>query len=261
MNTSIVSEIKTVTPEMAAILLTGNIGNRPLKRRQIRKYATDMLAGRWVLNGESIKLSQSGRLLDGQNRLHAIIESQTSVPILVTRGLPDSEHVFETIDCGAMRSCSDALKLAGKKYTTVIPAIIRAMATAQDTDRTTLSNAYVTATTEAHYESLCEAAEATEGVKDIIVRSCYGAFYWHYLQRSPEMIRRFHELLTGLQGLPSKSPVLALHKSLRRLGKSRSTSSNRTAMNMCAHAFKLWTDGRSVNYLSKPGCNYFSQPD
>lgn len=60
-----------VTPEMAENILAARGPNRNVSASVINKYARDMLAGRWQLNGQTIKISKDGQLLDGQHRLEA----------------------------------------------------------------------------------------------------------------------------------------------------------------------------------------------
>lgn len=103
--------IETITPEIATKLLKGNVKNRKLNDRTIAQYAKNMTDGEWGMNGETIKFSKDGKLLDGQHRLQAIINSGTTQDFLVIRGLDDDD--IYTIDIGKNRNNSDALALAG----------------------------------------------------------------------------------------------------------------------------------------------------
>lgn len=116
-------EILDVTPQLAETWLSRNPNNRNLRRAVVDSYARDMEAGSWALNGESVKFSTSNHLLDGQHRLSAIIEAGTTVPMVVVRGLPDD--VMQTVDAGAKRSYSDALKLMGEENTSTLAAVAR----------------------------------------------------------------------------------------------------------------------------------------
>lgn len=104
------AEYATVTPGLAREWLGRNEGNRNLKQLKIAAYVRDILAGKWMVTGEAIKFDWNGRLIDGQNRLHAIIKANKPVVLLVVRGLdPDSQKVLDT---GAKRSAADALKMS-----------------------------------------------------------------------------------------------------------------------------------------------------
>ena len=65
--------------------LTKNDHNRRLSPVRIRKFADEMQNGMWVYNGESIIVSESGRLLDGQHRLHAIVDSGAEIELIDRR--------------------------------------------------------------------------------------------------------------------------------------------------------------------------------
>ena len=104
------AEIVTVTPEIAEEWLKKNGANRNVKTRRVDMFAEQMAKGEWQLNGESIVLSEDGKLLDGQHRLLAVKRSRMSVKMLVVFNAPNTSSVF---DLGAIRSESDALLMEG----------------------------------------------------------------------------------------------------------------------------------------------------
>jgi len=116
-------EILDVTPELAETWLSRNPNNRNLRKAVVDSYARDMETGHWALNGETVKFSTTNRLLDGQHRLSAVVLAQMTVPMVVVRGLP--EDVMQTVDAGAKRSYSDALKLMGEENTSTLAAVAR----------------------------------------------------------------------------------------------------------------------------------------
>lgn len=103
-----------ITPETARAWLKSNNGNRPIDKRAVRRYAEAMARGEWLINGDTIRFSAAGKLLDGQHRLSAIIEANTPIECVIVRGLDD--NVFETIDQGKRRSVGDVLFIDGYKY-------------------------------------------------------------------------------------------------------------------------------------------------
>ena len=105
------AEIVDMTPEQAAKLLQANVNNRNLKPTYIKSYAKMMEAGKWHLNGETIKISKSGNLLDGQNRLHAVIKSGKTVKMFIAFNVDDDS--FISIDSGCPRRYTDYLKVNG----------------------------------------------------------------------------------------------------------------------------------------------------
>ncbi len=105
------SEFVNITPEKAKELLQGNTHNRNLSKSRVADLAAQMKNNKWLCNGDTIRVSKTGRLLDGQHRLNAIIASNTTQKMLLVTGLPD--EVFTTIDVGAVRRSGDFLKIGG----------------------------------------------------------------------------------------------------------------------------------------------------
>ena len=100
-----------ITPELAKAYLGLNTKNRRKRDRRIESYARDMRAGSWVMTGEAIKFAPSGRLLDGQNRLSAVIEAGIPVRMSVLRNVPES--AMPLMDAGIIRNRADAVYLEG----------------------------------------------------------------------------------------------------------------------------------------------------
>ena len=117
------SEVVTITPGIAKEWLLLNSNNRNLSSPTVTQYAKDMLEGKWQANGETIKFSSEGNLIDGQHRLAAIVKSNVSIPMLVVRELP--EDSFHSIDIGLRRSSAQILMLSGFKNTASLAAAAR----------------------------------------------------------------------------------------------------------------------------------------
>ncbi|MGH3601565.1 MAG: hypothetical protein ACRDQH_15040 [Pseudonocardiaceae bacterium] len=112
-----------VDPDTAAQWLTRNRSNRGIRRSQVNKYAGDMTAGRWCLTGAPVQFALDGRLLDGQHRLMAIVQSGVAVPLYVVRGLPVEAQGY--MDTGAKRTVADQLKLSGYENVSIVAAAAR----------------------------------------------------------------------------------------------------------------------------------------
>lgn len=112
-----------ITPSLATEMLKTNTGNRALSKPTIDKYVKDMINGRWIENtGESIKVSHSGKVLDGQHRLYSVIKSQMSIWMHIAYGLNDS--VFTVLDTGKLRNATDSFKVAGVLQSNSLPSIM-----------------------------------------------------------------------------------------------------------------------------------------
>jgi hypothetical protein len=104
--------VEWVGVEEAKAWLARNDANRPIKVISVSSMARDIEAGKFDLNGESIKISVGGRLLDGQNRLTAVVRSGSGIWTVVVRGLPEAAQ--ETVDIGVKRTVADILSLRGE---------------------------------------------------------------------------------------------------------------------------------------------------
>jgi hypothetical protein len=100
------SHIEIITPTIARALLATNNGNRKLRPMLVSRYASMMRDDNWLLTPEPIVVAKTGRLLNGQHRLSAIIEADMWLNMFVVRGV--SEEAFPAMDRGAGRTFSDA---------------------------------------------------------------------------------------------------------------------------------------------------------
>lgn len=113
-NTEPTVSFETITPVIAAEMLKKNIkNNRPLGNGTTwKKYAQYMVAGLWDdYTGETIKVTSDGFVIDGQNRLMAVVKSGTVCRFLVVRGV--KEESMSNIDMGKPRSVGNQLHFAG----------------------------------------------------------------------------------------------------------------------------------------------------
>lgn len=104
---------KQVTPATAKKWLATMVdNNRSLKQRKVAQYAADMRSGRWQTGtGETIKFNTDGKLIDGQNRLTAVIEAGRTIIFDVAYDVP--VEAMAVLDTGVARSPADAMKISG----------------------------------------------------------------------------------------------------------------------------------------------------
>jgi hypothetical protein len=119
----IFSEIKTVTPAMAEVILSQNHDNRRPRPRKLTQMTRDMEAGRWSMNGEPIIVAKTGELNDGQHRLMALVDAKVSLPMLFVFGV--DRETRTTVDQGANRSPGDYLQMSGVSNSAQLAAITR----------------------------------------------------------------------------------------------------------------------------------------
>jgi len=106
-----------IGPKKAAELLENNDHNRKITQSRVSEYAKEMRNGMWMYNGETITRSVSGKLMDGQHRLLAVIASGVEIDVEFIDSIPDKTgdvDIFLTINT-KNRSNVDALTIAGFK--------------------------------------------------------------------------------------------------------------------------------------------------
>jgi len=99
------TETVMVSPKIARAWLEKNTANRPLRKSFVEYLSAAIKRGEWVLTHQGIAFAKDGRLLDGQHRLAAIADSGATVPVSVSRDVP--ERGFPVIDCGIKRTMRD----------------------------------------------------------------------------------------------------------------------------------------------------------
>lgn len=126
----ITRETLLVTPSVAEQLLGKNTKNRNLKASHVAHLAGQMTRGEWMYTGDPLRIDVTGRLIDGQHRLHAVIKSGVEITFDVIRGLPVEAQ--DVIDTGAKRSVADLLTLADHPNATTLAAAARVLFSYRD---------------------------------------------------------------------------------------------------------------------------------
>lgn len=112
------SEIRIVSPSFAKVILGNNFGNRFIRKTHVKTLAQAIKKGAWKLSPQGIVIHKSsGRLLDGQHRLHAVIESGMDVPMFFI--YTEDEEIFKVLDQGVKRSMADIFSVDGRVMDTV----------------------------------------------------------------------------------------------------------------------------------------------
>lgn len=121
----VVDRVK-ITPALASEWLKANKNNRPLARAHVAGLAKQMSDKQWLFNAQPIVISSTEQVLDGQHRLHAVIESGEEIDALVVYGV--DEKAFTTIDTGKVRNGRDVLCMTYPEATQGIAQSVAAAA-------------------------------------------------------------------------------------------------------------------------------------
>lgn len=234
-----------MSPPLAEKILERNTLNRPLKKGHTEKLSRDMKNGKWKMNGETIKITDDGQLLDGQHRLWAVIESKATVPMLVVEGLP--ADVMPTIDTGRMRSFGDVLTIEGKKNVSTASSALRWLYWYRQKPRgSTPGHAGATHSElhdllEANEDFLDRASEvaSADKARRIVTQSVLCFVYAMAYRADPAKAGAWLGLLNTGEGLDAKHPVLLLRE---RLMANRMATAKLPLIDVAALTIKSWNN-------------------
>lgn len=99
------AQVMQITPEIAKGFLEKNSVNRLLRNGHIKYLQHAMETGNWIPSNQSIGLSTTGELIDGQHRCSAIINSGRTIEMVVVHDV--SPLAFKVIDSGVGRQLAD----------------------------------------------------------------------------------------------------------------------------------------------------------
>lgn len=125
----VTSEFTFITPLMAEDWVTGQTHNRKIHDSNVQKFERLLQTDEFHVTHQGVAFSDSGRLLDGQHRLLAIVNTGIGATMMVTRGWPEDTQQF--IDQGRIRTALDIEQLRNPEAhaTTYHMAIARRMVT------------------------------------------------------------------------------------------------------------------------------------
>lgn len=127
--TNITTRIIDLTPAMGAALIGRNTRNRHMSGTNYQKVRRSIERDEWSLNGEAVKISDTGVLLDGQHRCMAVVETGKTIQTILIEGLPESAQ--DTMDTGKPRTLGNVLHMRGYKSAPNLAAGIRRMLLAE----------------------------------------------------------------------------------------------------------------------------------
>lgn len=235
----------TVDPDIAREMLTHNTHNRNSKPKY-HEYAADMLNGYWRPEiGDPLRFAGDGTLLDGQNRLLAVIEADMAIPFLVVRGLStDSQSVM---DSGASRKFADVLKLNGEDHNTLLAAVVRLGWESEKgisyIHKGKASNSELLRFLDDHPELRDFATQTQRTVADHsnLAASIIGALWWRFSQIDIEDAEYFFQRLGEEEDHTAGEPIFELRRTLKRSSDdARSKRAQRNRAWLMAVTIKAW---------------------
>jgi hypothetical protein len=237
-----------ITPEWAAELLQRNTRNRPINMKHVDRLAKEILGGRWKVNGDTICLNDE-RIIDGQHRLHAIVQANVTVETLVAFDVPSD--VFDTKDVGKRRSAGDTFSVAGEQNACRLAASL-IMIDKYMTGRVESSVAYSNTEMEVlllKYPEARSSIQSTLGKKGLITPSVLDACHYLFSRKDPVLADEFVEKVLKGAGLEEGTPWYVLRERLVNNSLSKAKLSKAYLMAICIKAWNHVRAGTKVRYL------------
>lgn len=240
--------IEKITPEIAKTLLSKNYCNRRLDKKYVKVLAREMSAGRWKFNGDTI-IYNDDRLIDGQHRLSAVIESGVTIETLVVDGL--NSDVFDTKDVGKRRSAGDTLALRGEVNSNNLAAALGVIDRYM-TGRVNQSVRYTNTEIEELLEKYPEVRRSVRVCQDTrklapqaTLTGCHYLFALKDEQKADEFVKKF---LTGL-GLKEGEPVYLLRERMMQNSLAKAKLSPHYIMAIIIKAWNYQQAGTKIRML------------
>ena len=109
------SEVVTIDVDLAKVLLLVNDENRKIAIRNYNNLVSDIKGGRFVLNGQTIIVSDTGQLNDGQHRCRAVIDTGIPIPSFMVFGVERASRT--TVDLNSVRKSHSFIQMEGGSNT------------------------------------------------------------------------------------------------------------------------------------------------
>lgn len=117
---------EAISPSVAEDYLACMHPNQRLsKKSRVERYAQEMADGHWELTWEAIGFDVKGFLINGANRLKAIVKSGTTQRFPVYRNCP--EKLLRVVDSGLARCVQDRMVIAGRHVSNDYASVARKM--------------------------------------------------------------------------------------------------------------------------------------
>ena len=260
----VVYELVYVTPDLAREWLYRNTGNRPLRSEAVDKLARDMAAGRFLENGDAIRLSADGVLLDGQHRLEALVESGAAAWLLVVSNLPAAAQ--DTVDDGAKRTMADRFAFHGEPDAKTLAAVVR-RAILWERGHKYQTGKFQPSALEsfeflAEHPELREAASAAAHHRKakLLPASTIGLCWWLFAAIDAGHCAEFFDRLADGAMLAKGNPILTLRNRLSDLNAQPGRTPERHVLAMVIKAWNKYRTGQELSTLRFAEHEKFPEP-
>lgn len=250
-----------VPPSTAQKILDGlNSSNRSINETHTRSLVRDINNDNWVAaNGSMVSFDRNGKLLDGQHRLSAIVQSNQPLRLSIKFGMP--ENAKKVIDTGRKRTQQDYIRMtegADAKYKAERASVARLIygfihdqerpASYCNNNKPTQSD--LSAILE-EYPDIMECVSsvyATGHVGKIVIQS-YPAFVAFLANRTPnaDKVPQFLDLLTSGANMPATHPIHVVRNRLLTREEFRYQRNKERTIGLLIRAWNMFVKGEMTS--------------
>lgn len=249
---SVETTIERITPERAEQMLKHNHGNRKPSRERVKMFIRLMETGLFKMNGETIKFARSGRLIDGQHRLLAIVATGLTVTIMVVTGLDDD--VYPTLDRPRVRSAADVLEARGDVSGRTLAAAVAIVSAYEN--KVISANGWPRLETEEILRALDARPEIRRSMEvvgchrnEVYARAPMVAAHYIFSRENAEAADEFIAALRTGVGLAEGEPVYHLRERLLRDRSAKAKINRAYAFALMIKAWNAHVEHRPLRYL------------
>lgn len=250
-----------VTVAMAEDMLRGNARNRHIKPNKVEEFAGALRRGEWQYNGDTVRITTAGKLLDGQHRLMAIVDTGKPARLLIA--VIEERNALQaqaTMDVGSKRSFGDMLQIEGVANATTVAAATNLVWSFEQDRVPSSQNRAAAATIQQKYDVLARHPglheSASRGKQAPLLTGSLGAAL-HYLFSTADAddADEFFRLLKTGDGLGPGNPIHTLRERLfREQSKASGQLHSRVRTAFTIIAWNYWRQGRDLAKLTfRPG--------
>lgn len=251
------AEVVTLTPALAGLLVeeSRNPVNRPFGRYNLETLKADVANKRWEFNGESIVISKTGLLLDGQHRCATVIATGIPIETVIVFGPRDEARY--TIDIGKPKTAANFLHMKGRTDTTNMASMVSMLL--QYRKAGNLNHGYVRPTK----TEIVEAVESLPGLQHSVnivqgatkrrlgSRSVLAFCHYVFARRSNrETADEFVTRLIDGDGLRRGNPIYYCRDRL--IGMDRGARSD-SRVELIFKCWNAWRQGQSITHCKLTG--------
>ncbi|CCH02049.1 hypothetical protein FAES_4049 [Fibrella aestuarina BUZ 2] len=267
MNTpSMTVGLEEITPEVARTMLADNQNNRTLTNRHVDFLAEQMRAGKWQVTGEPIKIATTGRLLDGQHRLMAVVKSDTTQSFWVARNC--DPEIFSVLDTGRVRRAADVLSIEGYKNVSALSGLIRLVILHQQgrlsswgvKTRTLTNQDIVDFQRQEDMTPYINVGVTLYAKSRLLTTTEYAFLYYLLGKLDNEQALAFVKRIASGAGLVDNSPELLLRQRLEAGQMGRLNLSNIERLTLCIKAWNARRGGEALTVLRVSASEGFPTP-